>query len=611
MQGYLSSYNATLSSQWNGAKSPAVFGTELLAANDNIGITALLAPDALSKVEMELDGLARLGVQFVTVAVSFPILYQPFYSFENNNPQDYAQVLSFYQNVMAQARQRNMKVLIESFVVFPAYATDLPLNDYYQSLTTSQFNAGRAQNAQNVAQLLQPDWLNLGSEPDTESALIGLTAEYTPQQWATEISTMVAQMRGAGINGKPLVGAGCGAWQQNGPDYVQALLSTGIDYFDMHTFSVNLGLLNTGQTYLDMAIAAGKRAAISEAWDHKLTDAQMKAPTEFGIINMLSAAEPYNAYSFGATQDAEFLGEMIGLAYWKQLLYVSPFESEIFFAYVDYNQTSGLSGTDLTATETKAESTALANGTTSSLGQWYAAAIKPVNAATVSAASGRAPVAPGSIVSIYGASLAATPAVATPGLPLPTNLAGASATVTDANGVATPLPLFFASPSQINAEIPESANLGPAAITITTPSVAVSSPVVLNPVAPGLFTADESGTGVAAAYLVTNGPNGQQLMLIADCVAGHCTPVPLDVSSGETALELWGTGIQNRASLSDVVVMVGNQTLAAAYAGPAPGFIGEDQVNVLLPATLAGSGTANITISISGSVSNVVTAAFQ
>src|ERR1035438_8568014 len=47
MQGYLSSYNATLSSQWNGAKSSAVFGTELLAANDNIGLTGLLAPNAL------------------------------------------------------------------------------------------------------------------------------------------------------------------------------------------------------------------------------------------------------------------------------------------------------------------------------------------------------------------------------------------------------------------------------------------------------------------------------------------------------------------------------------------------------------------------------------
>src|ERR1035438_8876009 len=73
MQGYLSSYNATLSSQWNGAKSSAVFGTELLAANNNIGLTGLLAPNALSKVQMELDGMSKVGVQFVTVAVSFPI----------------------------------------------------------------------------------------------------------------------------------------------------------------------------------------------------------------------------------------------------------------------------------------------------------------------------------------------------------------------------------------------------------------------------------------------------------------------------------------------------------------------------------------------------------
>jgi uncharacterized protein (TIGR03437 family) len=610
MQGYLSSYNATLSSQWNGAKSSAVFGTELLAANDNIGLTGLLAPNALSKVQMELDGMSKVGVQFVTVAVSFPILYQPFYSFETNNPQDYAQVLTFYQNVMAQIHQRGMKVLIETFVVFPAYATDLPLNDYYKSLTTSQFNAGRAQNAQNVAQLLQPDWLNLGSEPDTESVLIGLKAEYTPQQWATEISTIVTQLRSAGINGKPLVGAGCGAWQQNGSDYVQALLSTGIEYFDMHTFSVNLGMLNTGQMYLDTAIAAGKGTAISEAWDHKLTDAQLQVPTEFGIINELAAAEPYNAYSFGATQDAEFLGELIGLAYWKRLLYVSPFESEIFFAYVNYNLSSSLSAPDLTTAETKAESAALANGTMSSLGLWYAAAIKPVNAATISAASGVAPVAPASIVSIYGLNMAATSEAATT-QPLPTTLAGASAIVTDANGVETPLPLFFASPKQINAEIPASANLGPAVITITTPSGALSSPVVLNPVAPGLFTADESGSGFAAAYLITNTPNGQLSTLIANCAGGSCTGVPLDVSSGKTALELWGTGIQNRASLSDVTVTIGNQTLAAAYAGPAPGFIGEDQINVDLPSNLAGSGTANITVTVSGSVSNVVRATFQ
>ena len=606
MQGNIGTFNTTLSSGWHGAKSPAAFGTELLAANDDISLKGILAPNALSKVQLDLDDLAKLGVQFVTVAVSFPILYQPFYDNNNAPSQDYNQVLLFYQNVMSEIRQRGMKVLIESFIVFPAYATDLPLNRYYGSLSTSQFAAGRAQTAQNVALLLQPDWLNLGSEPDTESAVIGLKTEYTPQQWATEMSTIVAQLRSAGINGKPLVGAGCGAWQQNGSDYVQALLSTGIDYFDMHLFSVNMGDLNAGLTYLDMAIAAGKGTAISEVWDHKLTDAQLQGQTEFGIINLLASAEPYNAYSFWAPQDAEFLGQVIDLAYWKQLYYVSPFASKLFFANLDYNQYSSLTPAGLTAAETMAESAALNAGTLSPLGQWYAAAIKPVNAATVSAASGMGPVAPASIVSIYGANLAAT-SLAAVSLPLPTTLAGTSATVTDASGVQTSLPLFFAGPSQINAEIPDTASGGPVVITINTPSGAVSSPVVITPVAPGLFSENESGQGVAAAQFA----NGQQPVIdIFNCAAGSCVGIPLDVSSGNTALVLYGTGIQNRASLSGVTVTIGGQTLPAAYAGSA-GFIGEDQVNVLLPASLAGSGTVNITVSVAGTASNVVTATFQ
>jgi uncharacterized protein (TIGR03437 family) len=69
---------------------------------------------------------------------------------------------------------------------------------------------------------------------------------------------------------------------------------------------------------------------------------------------------------------------------------------------------------------------------------------------------------------------------------------------------------------------------------------------------------------------------------------------------------LYGTGIQNRAALSDVTVTIGSQTLAAAYAGAAPNYAGEDQVNVLLPASLAGSGTVNVSVTVSGIASNVV-----
>jgi len=611
MQSYISPFNSTIASQWKDSKSSSAFGTELLGANSNISLTGILSAQAMTRVQTELDDLSKLGLQFVTIGVSFPILYEPFYTY-NRDPQDYASVLSFYQNVMAAVHQKGMKVLIETTVVFPDYATDLPLNAYYATLSTTQFNAGRAQQALIVAQQLQPDWMNLGSEPDTISELTGLPAEYTAAEWATQVSTIVAQLRSAGIEGKPLIGAGCGAWQQGGSDYVTALMSTGIDYFDMHTFSVDMGMLNDAVQYIDMATAAGKSSAISEVWDHPLTDAQLQGLTEYGIINLLAAAEPYNDYSFWATQDAQFLAEIIELAYWKKLYYVSPFESELFVANVNYNEYSFLSGPQLTAQETLEEGVALNDGILSPLGLWYAAAIKSSNAVTLSAAwnSGAAPVAPASMISIYGTNLATMDTQAT-SLPLPKTLAGASVSITDATGVQTSLPLFFAGPNQINAEIPASVSVGPAVIAINTPSGTVDSAVTLSQVAPALFTANEGGQGAASAQIVTNELNGQQITADTySCEDGSCVGVPLDVSSGATALVLYGTGIQNRASLSDVTVTIGSQTLPAFYAGSA-GYAGLDQVNVMLPASLAGSGTVNISVTIAGTQSNVVTATIQ
>jgi uncharacterized protein (TIGR03437 family) len=199
-------------------------------------------------------------------------------------------------------------------------------------------------------------------------------------------------------------------------------------------------------------------------------------------------------------------------------------------------------------------------------------------------------------------------------LPLPTNLAGASVSITDSSGATASLPLFYAGPTQINAEIPQTASAGMATLTITTPSGIQTASVMLAAVAPGLFAANQDGKGVGAAQLVTNESIGQQTVadiFNAPCAAGSCVGIPLDVSSGQTALVLYGTGIRNFASLSDVTVLIGSVNLSVFYAGPAPNYAGLDQVNVFLPANLAGSGTVNITVSVSGTRSNSVTATFQ
>jgi len=229
----------------------------------------------------------------------------------------------------------------------------------------------------------------------------------------------------------------------------------------------------------------------------------------------------------------------------------------------------------------------------------------------VSAASGTAPVAPGSIVSIYGTNLSISTEWAA--LPLPTNLAAVSATLVDSAGGSNELPLFYVSPTQINAMLPTGVASGAAQLTVITPSGAVTSSVNVAAVAPGLFSANETGMDVAAGQIATNYSDGSQTVQnIFQCGAGtvNCVPLGLDLSSGPAALVLYGTGIRGASSLADVTVTIGSQTLPVTYAAAAPGYQGLDQVNVMLPQTLAGTGIAKVSVSVGGVVSNVLTVNF-
>jgi hypothetical protein len=131
----------------------------------------------------------------------------------------------------------------------------------------------------------------------------------------------VSQLRAAGINGKPLIGAGIGDWQNDGSTYLQALLGAGTDYIDLHVYSANLDFLPLTVTYLDTAIAAGKGVAISECWLKKVTDSQMQG-SEYAIIEALSS-DPYDDFSFWEPLDTEFLGELVKPIFYTSRLQVT------------------------------------------------------------------------------------------------------------------------------------------------------------------------------------------------------------------------------------------------------------------------------------------------
>jgi len=94
-------------------------------------------------------------------------------------------------------------------------------------------------------------------------------------------------------------------------------------------------------------------------------------------------------------------------------------------------------------------------------------------------------------------------------------------------------------------------------------------------------------------------------------VAGGVVPlaVSLGPSTEQIYLEMYGTGIRNAKT---VTVTMGGLSVPVLYYGAAPGYAGEDQVNIgPLPAALAGQGSVNIVLAADGQQANAVTVTIQ
>lgn len=203
--------------------------------------------------------------------------------------------------------------------------------------------------------------------------------------------------------------------------------------------------------------------------------------------------------------------------------------------------------------------------------------------------------APGMFVAIYGASLAAQAAQAT-SVPFPLQLSDSQALF---NG--TPMPLSYVSPGQINAVIPENAS-GLATLTVRNGSGSHTVNVYVEAAIPAIFTLGGSGAGPAAALNASN-----------NLVVGSNNPL----HAGDY-VELFATGLgatTNRGGLDyanqQPTVTIGGQDCPVTYAGRAPGYIGLDQINCLVPTGITSNAAAPVVLTSANRSSNVATLAVQ
>jgi uncharacterized protein (TIGR03437 family) len=223
-------------------------------------------------------------------------------------------------------------------------------------------------------------------------------------------------------------------------------------------------------------------------------------------------------------------------------------------------------------------------------------------------------IAPESLATAFGSNLAT--ATATPSCsPAATSLAGTSILIRDSLGNERSAPLMYVSPTQINFQIPPGIQPGTAFIRFTNGTGGTFTTTLdIEPVAPGLFTLDGSGSGLPVGFLIrfrADGTTSQEPIARFDPELGEWVPVPIDMGpeSDRILLVLFGTGFRFPNELPSVAI--GGVPCEVVYAGrEGSSFPFRDQVNMFLPRILSGAGAANVALTVDGSSANTVTVTF-
>jgi uncharacterized protein (TIGR03437 family) len=229
---------------------------------------------------------------------------------------------------------------------------------------------------------------------------------------------------------------------------------------------------------------------------------------------------------------------------------------------------------------------------------------------SVSAASLMPNLAADSLATALGDNLAPRTESAT--APYPTNLGGISLSVVDSAGVSRIAQLLYVSPTQINYLVPAGTATGTATMNIVDGTGNVpSSTAQIQAVAPGLFTVNENGRGVVAATayrlvdLKIQAP--VQIFQCLDRPVG-CGAVPIDLGlDAPVFVTFFATGLRGRSSDSAVTVTIGGQSVpinSISSLDDSSPSAGLDEVLLVLPLSLRGSGEVNIVISVEGTISN-------
>ena len=219
-----------------------------------------------------------------------------------------------------------------------------------------------------------------------------------------------------------------------------------------------------------------------------------------------------------------------------------------------------------------------------------------------STVTGIPPIAQGSIFVVFGTGMGPSALVQATSFPLNTTLSGTSISITS-GGQTVSAYMVYTLAAQVAAILPSTTPTGSATLTVTyNNQTSKAFTINVTKAVPGIFTINSQGTGPGVAQvalsstnirlnnLTTPGTPGSVMILYGTGlgpISGPDNVAPGAVSTGGT-----------------VTVTIGGTAATVLYAGRAPQFPGEDQINIQLPANVPLGCYTPAVITVNGIPSN-------
>jgi len=349
----LTQINNSIESKWDHQQYCTSFAGDLGLANSNRGYL-LFTPDPenypfpipvyqnalYAKIDTMLMAFESLGYTAVDLTVQYPMFVK---SFPNSK-----YYLDFYKNVAQKIKMFGFKLSIgcQASFIDSVFAEKHLANDLYKhyldpdgnpntndQLTQERYKEEKLQMLQTIIDSLQPDYLTIEQEPQTQSANLLHLIDYSVDSTISLINYFTENLNKQNVS----LGAGAGSWDDI--EYFQKIALTNVDFLDCHIYPVNFSNVDNKFFIIDsIADANNKKLMIGEAWCYKITNSELQNINQPVATSQLIYSR--DVFDYWQSVDSLFVKAMVLLSQQSKIELVNFFWPNIMFGQLTYDQST-------------------------------------------------------------------------------------------------------------------------------------------------------------------------------------------------------------------------------------------------------------------------------